>query len=141
MFSHVRLPTLVISATFALVISERCRELSTPNLSNPFVWHTHFDHNLSFPHPFPLNYRIKHLLESLSMAQPANLVATALNKAGITRGNNDSRGVVGRVAGAGGGGGRAASSSTTGMEVDRDGAGGGRPARNRKVSFNPCFCR
>jgi hypothetical protein len=127
---------------FVLVISERMplAEYTEPKLAT-LLYISHFDHNLSYPHPFPLKDRSKSLFESLSMAQPANLVATALNKAGITRGNNDSRGVVGRVAGAGGGGGRAASSSTTGMEVDRDGAGGGRPARNRKVSYNPCFCR
>lgn len=63
------------------------------------------------------------------MAQPTNLAVAALTNAGITRGNNDPRGVVGRVSG---GSGRAGSSSA-GMEVDRDGPGGGRPGRNKKV--------
>lgn len=56
------------------------------------------------------------------------LVAAALSNAGITRGTNDSRGVVGRVSS---GGGRGYSS---GMELDRDGPSAGRPSRNRKVS-------
>ena len=73
------------------------------------------------------------------MAQSHNLVAAALNKAGITKGSNDTRGVVGRVAGgsASGGGGASgigASSRISGMDVDRDGPGGGRPGRGRKVS-------
>ena len=74
------------------------------------------------------------------MAQSNNLVAAALNKAGITKGSNDTRGVVGRVAGgsaSGGGGGASgigASSRISSMDVDRDGPGGGRPGRGRKVS-------
>jgi hypothetical protein len=70
------------------------------------------------------------------MSQPNNLVASALSKAGITKGPNDPRGVVGRVAGTAGGGssgGRTASASA-GMEVDRDGPGGGRPGKVKKVS-------
>jgi hypothetical protein len=80
-----------------------------------------------------------HLL--LVMAQSNNLVAAALNKAGITKGSNDTRGVVGRVAGGGAGssgsggvGGIGASSRISNMDVDRDGPGGGRPGRGRKVS-------
>ena len=68
------------------------------------------------------------------MAQSNNLVAAALNKAGITKGPNDNRGVVGRVAGGGGAGGIGASSRISGMDIDRDGPGGGRPGRGRKVS-------
>jgi hypothetical protein len=88
-------------------------------------------------HSDPANFTTSQELESLltyfpqpypSMSNVNPLVAAALSNAGITRGTNDSRGVVGRVSS---GGGRGYSS---GMELDRDGPSAGRPSRNRKVS-------